>query len=333
MSNTSALALGLGSGLAFWHLTKSKDRPVSSPASSSSPNAPTPRKCSVRLASTGLTVDGARVDLAEAVRRCEAAGHAAVTVAPNAPASLYAELMTALGAANVPTIRNARTRNTETMTDFTLRYYPEGHKGMSKMRWFRAEVPITWADARDRLIAAGIVDPSVAGRTHERGGWMLSIDKHQFQSDRAEPLPGSARNSHTWALFTLVEFPDGIWGKRHERWFRAQPPTTWDDAYDRLVAAHVLDPSGRTRWKLSTDPARFRADRAEPLPDRTPRARDSSRAKDRYTREGRTILRDGEAILYVDRVDLGDERYAISPYHADLLTDRMVRLLNRHGAR
>lgn len=63
------------------------------------------------------------------------------------------------------------------------------------------------------------------------------------------------------------------------------------------------------------------------------RPRGASRATQRYTLEGRTILRDGEAILYVDRVDLGDQRYAISPYHADLLTQRMVRLLNKHGAR
>jgi len=331
MSNTSALALGLGSGLAFWHLTKNKPTHAASPASSSSPSIPAPRNCAVRIDRAGLTVDGTRVDLAEAVRRCEAAGHAAITLAPNAPASLYADLMLALDPA--PTARNARARNADTTTNFTLRYYPDGRKGTPKMRWFRAEAPITWVEARDRLIAAGIVDPSVGGRTHEPGGWMLSIDKHQFRADRAELLPGSPRNSDTSATFTLVEFPDGIWGKRRERWFRAQPPTTWDDARDRLVAARVLDPSTRTHWKLLTDPARFRADRAEPLPDGSSRPRGASRATERYTREGRRILRDGEAILYVDRVDLGNQRYAISPHDADLLTERMVRLLNRHGVR
>ncbi len=77
----------------------------------------------------------------------------------------------------------------------------------------------------------------------------------------------------------------------------------------------------------------FEADQAKPLPGGASRPRDAARATQRYTREGRTILRDGEAILYVDRVDLGDQRYAISPHDADRLTDRMVRLLNRRGAR
>lgn len=86
-------------------------------------------------------------------------------------------------------------------------------------------------------------------------------------------------------------------------------------------------------WRLTTDARTFRADRAETLPDGSSRPRDGSRASQRYTHEGRTILRDGEAILHVERVDLGNERYAISPHHADLLTQRIVRLVNQHGAR
>ena len=43
--------------------------------------------------------------------------------------------------------------------------------------------------------------------------------------------------------------------------------------------------------------------------------------------------RDGEAIVRVERVDLGDQRYVLSPYETDQLTYRIVRLLNRHGAR
>jgi hypothetical protein len=176
MSNTTTFAVGLGSGLALWHLTnREHTSSLSSPSTTSpsaQPTAPALRTCIVRIEPTALTVDGARVDLAEAIRSCKAAGHAAVSVAPNAPASLYARLIAALGAANIPTTRNGRSR-----------------------------------------------------------------------------------------------------------------------------------------------------------------PRESSRASERYTHEGRTILRDGEPILYVDRVDLGDARYAISPYHADLLTGRMVRLLNKHGAR
>ncbi len=58
-----------------------------------------------------------------------------------------------------------------------------------------------------------------------------------------------------------------------------------------------------------------------------------ARGSQRFTREGRTILRGGEPIVRVERVDLGDQRYALSPHHADLLTERIVRLLNAHGAR
>ena len=62
-----------------------------------------------------------------------------------------------------------------------------------------------------------------------------------------------------------------------------------------------------------------------PLPARNARA---SRGGARYAREGRTILRDGEAVLAVERVDLGDHRYAITPHEADVLVEKIVRLLN-----
>ena len=268
MSNTTPFAVGLGSGLALWHLTKREHTSSVSPPSTSSPSrpptAPAPRTCVVRIEPTGLTVDGAPVDLAEAVRRCKATGHAAVSVAPSAPASLYAQVMAALGAASIPTTRNARRRTAGTP---------------------------------------------------------------------------KRRNRERSSTFTLVVFPEGVWGAtKRVRYFKADRPTTWEDARDRLAAAKLLDrdalsPNGAGAWRLVTDPARFRADRAEPLPGGTSQPRDAARASERYTREGRTILRDGGPILYVDRVDLGDARYAISPYHADLLTERMVRLLNKYGAR
>lgn len=273
MTNTSTFLLGLGSGAAAWYLTKSKhtSAPTAPAASSSSTTPETPtapataqRTCVMRVEATGITIDGARVDLAEAVRRAKAAGHATVSVAPNAPASLYAELRVALGVANVPTLRNARRRKS------------------------------------------------------------------------ARP---TRRNRELSSTFTLVVFPEGIWGTtKRVRYFKADAPTTWEEARDRLAAAKFLDrdalsPNLAGAWRLITDPARFRADRAETLPGGAHRPRGAARSTDRYTLEGRTILRDGEQILYVDRVDLGDARYAISPHHADLLTARMVRLLNRHGAR
>ena len=62
-------------------------------------------------------------------------------------------------------------------------------------------------------------------------------------------------------------------------------------------------------------------------PSQVPERNGRSGAK-RYTREGRTILRDGVAAIEIVRVDLGDQRYAISPHETDLLTKQIVRLLN-----
>ena len=145
MSNTSTFALGLGSGAALWYLTKSKHKSAPPPASSGTA-APTTitapsataatatarRNAEVRIDQAGIAVDGARVELAEAVRRCAAIGHASVTVAPNAPASTCAALMSALAAASVPTVRNLGRRNaksqrpSDTSSTFTLVVFPEG---------------------------------------------------------------------------------------------------------------------------------------------------------------------------------------------------------------
>lgn len=51
----------------------------------------------------------------------------------------------------------------------------------------------------------------------------------------------------------------------------------------------------------------------------------------KFAREGRTILRDGTPAIRIERVDLGDQRFAISPHETDVLTERIVRLLNRDG--
>ncbi len=348
MSNTSTFAVGLGGGLGLWYLTKSKSKsaPAASPASTSPvsatptpPNPPAPRNCVVRIDATGVLVDGERVDVDEAVRRCEAAGHAAVTVARNAPASTYAALMTALGTANTPAVRNAGRRKPETEAKafFTLITYPRGTKDRPTHRYFRAESPIVWAEARDRLAAAGLLDHALAGRTSEPGGWMLSIDAHEFRATNAEPLPGRPRNSIASEIFTLAVYPEGVGGPRRVRWFKANAPILWDDARDRLAAAGALDlaankPMDPGYWILVTSPNAFQESRAEPMPPRR-KPRGASRTTKRYTREGRTIVRDGEPIVYVDRVDLGNERYALSPHHADRFTERMVHLLNRHGAR
>ena len=68
--------------------------------------------------------------------------------------------------------------------------YTEGCKAGLRPRWFLADPPTTWADARDRLGAAGILDRTLAGRTSIPGGWMLSVDPVSFRAELAEPLPG-----------------------------------------------------------------------------------------------------------------------------------------------
>lgn len=497
------LALGVGGGLAASYLMHDHSADHTPPGNLHGDSDATPdrtaRACAVRLAPSGLTVDGARVGLDDAIERCKVAGRTEVTIVAGAPATTYAELMAALGRAGVPayTHRNAggRSRNAERWSRYTVRIYPQGSKAPAQLRWFRSRSPIPWSEARLRLERAGVMNPGLAGKTSEPGGWMMSVDPTDFRADRAEPMP-RLRNADTSSTFTLVTFPTGIWGSKRTRWFRAERPITWMEAHARLVAAGILGPGVTGRWKLLTDPDRFLADRAEPLPDvrnaelsstftlviypegtwgptkivqwfyadppvswevardrlaaarildpraigpnqmgawklvtdpsvyradrakplpggarnselasqftlvtypegvggpkrvrwfyterpilysqalerldeaglldaaanlplqpgywilvtspqafneakaeplpRARRRRGAARAGQRYTTEGRTILRDGEPILYVDRVDLGDGRYALSPHHADLLTQRMVRLLNKREAR
>jgi len=357
MSNATPFALGLGGGLALWQLLRPSATPAATATGSTStatPSTPPPSgasssaasrnsaACLVRIDATGLAIDGARADVGEVVRRAQLAGRALVAVGKDAPASTYAALMTALRAAGVAThVRAARVlaRNAapETKDSFSLVTYPHGIKDKPTIRYFRAEQPIAWTEARDRLAAAGLLDLALAGRTREPGGWMLSIDPNDFRAQRAEPLPGGARNSELAAQFTLVTYPEGVGGPKRVRWFYAERPILWNQALERLDEAGLIDaaatlPLQPGYWILVTSAAAFNEAKAEPLP-RAPRRRGAARARRRYTTEGRRILRDGEPILYVDRVDLGDARYAISPHHADLLTERMVRLLNKHEAR
>jgi hypothetical protein len=129
MANTSsalALALGAGGGLALWYLlrdnTKNPAPGAAAPVAAAAPAAPAPsaparqaapaesspvqRACTVRLDASGLTVDGARVGIAEALQRCKLAGLADVTVSKDASAVAYADLMVALGRAGIPAFAN-----------------------------------------------------------------------------------------------------------------------------------------------------------------------------------------------------------------------------------
>lgn len=252
MSNTTPLMLGLVGGLALWKLAPRK-RPALRNASTGT--------CVILVEPDGLMLDGEVVEVDEAVQRARLAGFAVVSVAPDAPASLYAALTSGLQLAGVPTHTRAtaaatRNANTEKFSAFTLVIYPEGIGGSDKrMSWFRTDAPMTWQAARDQLAAANVID----------------------------------RNA--------------------------------------------IAPKHAGYWKLVTDPRVFMPMRARPLPMPTSTRRRDGKRTSRYALDGgRVIVRDGQAVARLERVDLGDERYALSPYETDELAARIVKLLNR-GAR
>lgn len=67
----------------------------------------------------------------------------------------------------------------DTYQHFT--YKPPMGSGESMQR-FRSANPVTWQDARDRLIRAGVIDP-------DRRGWFLSVDKSDYIDKLAKALP------------------------------------------------------------------------------------------------------------------------------------------------
>ncbi len=337
MSNATPLLLGLAGGLTLWHFAPSKP-----PALRNASGGP----CVIQLEPSGLVIESELVEVGEAVRRAQVVGLALVTVAPDAPTSIYTALMAGLRHAGVPThtrtrVTSARNANTETFSAFTVVTYPEGVGGTRKVTsWFRTDAPMTWQAARDQLAAANVIDPSAIA-PKQPGYWKLVTDPRVFMPMRAKPLPDAhTRNSYISTTFTLVVYPEGIGGPKNTRWFLASRPTMWDAARDRLAGAGLLDenannPTDPNYWILVSSPNAFREEKAEPLPGRTvKKARDTARGSSRYTLDGgRVIVRDGQPVVRIERVDLGDTRYALSPHETDELGARIVRLLNRRGAR
>ena len=321
-SSTLTLALGAGGGLAACYLLRDKIASTTATASSES-ETKTKSGCSLRLDPSGLTVDGARVTLADAIERCKRAGSANVTILAGAPAATFAELMIALGRAGVPT---------------TMQRNAQRSDPRSRCRGPRCNLPSAPADPWGWIRRRPA--PSAPPMTFEgvaENAAPLEQDQDQDWSSDADGFDGlplwprnATTDADTSSTFTLTIHPQGHRGPKRVRWFYADPPTTWHDARDRLAAARLIDlrdqsPHLAGAWKLVTDPRVFRIDRAEPLPART---RDAARSAT-YTLDGRTILRDGEAIIRLERVDLGDERYVLSPHATDVFAKRIVALLNR----
>jgi hypothetical protein len=116
MSNGSAalpLALGASGGLLLWYfLYGGKHAPAPASAASNAnqaaatpPAAPAPPAppvvCMLRLDREGLTADGVRVGISEAVKRCMRASRTDLTVTADASATVYTDLMAALGFAGI----------------------------------------------------------------------------------------------------------------------------------------------------------------------------------------------------------------------------------------
>ncbi len=324
-----ALALGASGGLALWYLLRDNKSPRPTPAAatptgSTRPAAPAapaisaePSQvqiaCTVRLDATGLTIDGARVGVAEAVNRCKLAGLADVTVSKEVPAAAYAELMLALGREGIPAFakrngsgrRNGRRTWPRTVADVDLPSFalmvqaladdvepdpnPDGlargrfgdrkvfiaaiRRALRETKY--ASLPRAAIDEllfrahRERLLVLSRADLVAAMDLGEVRDSELVTDGAQFHFVVVEP---GARNASTYRAFTLVIYTEGRKDGPRRRWFLADPPTTWADARDRLGAAGILDQSlaGRTAvpggWMLSVDPASFRDELAEPLP-------------------------------------------------------------------
>jgi hypothetical protein len=345
-----ALALGAGSGFLLWyflrdenekkkdaHAEKHQDahgaaptdqaaRPgagpapttapapnTTAPAPSSTALTPSPRACALRLDPSGLTADGARVTVADAVTRCKAAGRADVTIVKDAPAAVFADLMIALGRAEVPTTshrngsapRGARRRVQQSADSVDLPEFASfvleladqvdedrgpdgGARGRFGRKVFIAAIRRGLRGTKYARLPRAAVDELLI-RAHRarlleltRADLVAAMDTDEVRdSEIVVPNAGATlhfvvaergRNSASSSQFTLAIYARGDKGPATVRWFRTNEPIPWEEARDRLVAARVIDRSlfRRTReaggWVMTTEPKLYRSDRAEPLP-------------------------------------------------------------------
>jgi hypothetical protein len=342
MSNGNSalpLALGAGGGFLLWYFLRDGKhlahasapsvsnanqrpsapagaQPTAAAASSPAAPSPAPAACMLRLDKLGLTADGARVGIAEAVNRCKLAGRADVTVTEDAAATTYADLMAALGSAGVlahshrngGSRRNARAR-ARAVADIDLATFartvrsladqiepdptPSGHArgrfGARKV-FIAAIRRALRATDYARLSRAAIDELLLRAHRKEllelaRADLVSAMDPDEVcDSEVKHPLGAQfhfvinerdgARNASTYRAFTLVTYTGGRKASSQLRRFVADPPTTWADARDRLGAAGLLEPdlAGRTHkpggWMLSVDATGFRDELADPLPTR-----------------------------------------------------------------
>lgn len=311
-----ALTLGAGGGFALWYVLRKRKNTAATASSTVAPppaSPPAERVCSLRLDPAGLTVDGVKTNVADAVNRCKAATRADLTIVKDAPAATYADLMVALGRAGIPIYahrnsggarrgRRRRTRNVDTtdlaaFAETVLELADqvdedESPWGLARGRVndrevFIAAIRRALADTEYADLSREAVDELLL-RAQREGLLELArveandvLDPDELhESEIVGPryhavvmaADGSRNKSPPVSMFTLAVYPRGTNGPRRLAWYESETPIAWEDARDRLVAARVIDGSlfRRTRepggWVMATDPRVFRADRAEPLP-------------------------------------------------------------------
>jgi len=210
--------------------------------------------CSLRLDAAGLTVDGRASDIDSAIAGCNAAGRAQLALGGDAPSGACAELLDAFARAGIViggARRNAR-GGPRTRRQAAPRYALEG--GRTILRDGQPIVTLQRVDLGDERFAISPHD------TDRLAGQIVDL------------LNGKRRRQAGSTTHRIFIFRTSLLnGEVRTRWFVADPPTTWDDAKRRIVAAGMLDervilPS---EWKLIADPPpqiRIPADRLRPLP-------------------------------------------------------------------
>lgn len=311
-----ALTLGAGGGFLLWYVLRDRHRkqlapPPSVPAAPPTP-APADRACALRLDPSGLTADGAKTNVADAVKRCQAAGRADVTIVNDAPAATYADLMVALGRAGIPTYahrnsrggRRFRRRGARDVDSIDLPAFAETVLELAdqieeeESPWGLARARINEHEVLIAAIRRALADTEYADLSREQFDDLLlrAYDEDLLELVCVEPsntldpdelrdseivgpryhavvLAERARNdSPPVSTFTLAMYPRGKDGPRRLSWYTSKAAISWEAARDRLVAAGIIDRSlfRRTNepggWVLATDPRVFQAGRAQALP-------------------------------------------------------------------
>jgi len=290
-----ALTLGAGGGFLLWYVLRDRHHkqiaPETSAPAATSASAPADLACSVRLDPSGLTVDGAKTNVADAVKRCQTAGRADVTIIKDAPAATYADLMVALGRAGVPIYAHRNSRGghrlrrrgardvdsvdlpafADTVHELADRIDEEESPwGLARGRINDREVLIAairraLADTEYGDLPRTAVDELLLRAQREGLLELACVDS----SDELDPdelreseivgpryhavvIAERARNdSPPVSTFTLAIYPRGKDGPRRLAWYTSESPISWEAARDRLVDADIID---RSLFRRTNEP-------------------------------------------------------------------------------